>query len=113
VDDVVLQSIRAGMPPTLDKVPERFRADLSALDRLKDEMLWQIAQTELSDEKSDLYQFFLEKNQQKALTQAESKTLDILREEADLLMFRRSYAFTLLKWRGNRVPNHTMPKSDE
>ena len=104
LSEIALQSLRAGMPPTLDHVPTRFHADLEELDQMIGEMLWQIAQADLTDEKAALYESLLEKNQNDTLNQAERETLATLREESDLLMLRRAYAYTLLKWRGHRIP---------
>lgn len=104
LDDVALQSIRAGLPPSLDQVPERFRADLRAMSRLSDETLWQIARRDLDDDKVDLYEALLDRNRRGELSATDQAQLNTLREEADLLMLRRSYAYALLKWRGHRVP---------
>jgi hypothetical protein len=38
------------------------------------------------------------------LDDADKVRLSTLREEADLLMLRRSFAHALLKWRGQRIP---------
>ena len=107
LNEIVLQSIRAGLPPTLTHIPERFRDDIRSLNQLSDKLLWQITRQDLSDDKAELYEQLLVKNQQDDLTPDEQLTLDILREEADLLMLRRSYAYTLLKWRGHRIPTLT------
>ncbi len=104
LNEVVLQSIRVGLPPSLTHVPERFRDDLRSLNQLSDKLLWQIARQDLADDKAELYERLLAKNQQGDLKADEQLTLNILREEADLLMLRRSYAYTLLKWRGHRIP---------
>jgi hypothetical protein len=104
LDIVVLQSISSGLPPSLDQVPERFRADLRALNRLSDETLWQIARSDLDDDKAALYEALLEQNQHRELKEADQARLSTLREEADLLMLRRSFAYALLKWRGHRIP---------
>jgi hypothetical protein len=104
LDEVVMQTIRAGMPPSLELVPARFRADLEALDQMSDEMLWQIGRADLDQTKVVLYQTLLRKNQRDELTNEEQDTLTALREEADLLMLRRAYAFALLNWRGHRIP---------
>lgn len=104
LDTVVLQSIRSGLPPSLDRVPERFRADLRALSRLSDEMLWQIARGEMSADRVAAYEALLARNQRGELDDADRVRLSTLREEADLLMLRRSFAFALLKWRGQRIP---------
>lgn len=102
--EVVIQSIRMGLPPTLDHVPVRFRDDLKTLHELSDDLLWAVADRDLADDKAAHYEQLLLKNQQGPLTEQEQHALDILREEADLLMLRRAYAAALLKWRGHRLP---------
>ena len=54
--EVLLQSIRVGLPPTLAHVPERFRADLKALYQLSDERLWQVAEQDLTTDKAEQYE---------------------------------------------------------
>ena len=104
LNDVVLQSIQTGLPPSLEHVPERFRADLVALNQLNDDVLWDVAALDLADDKAALYEELLDKNQQGQLEASEQALLDTLREEADLFMLRRAYAYALLKWRGHRIP---------
>ena len=102
--DVVLQSIQTGLPPGLEHVPDRFRDDLIALNQFSDEVLWDVAALDLAEDKAELYEQLLDKNQQGQLEENEQSLLDTLREEADLLMLRRAYASALLKWRGHRIP---------
>jgi len=102
-DEVLITTIQAGMPPSLERVPERFQADLQALDHLSDDILRQITQAEMDDDKVTLYEELLEKNQRKGLSDAERNILSALREEADLLMLRKSYAYALLRWRGHVI----------
>jgi hypothetical protein len=97
-------SIRAGLPPGMEHVPEQFQADLQTLHSLSDELLWRVTRSELESEKVALYEELLEKNQRGALSEADQAQLDTLRREADLLTLRRSYAYALLKWRGHRIP---------
>lgn len=104
LDDLVLQSIEAGLPPDLSHVPKRFQADLRQMDQMSDALLQQLLTTDLDPEKIKQYETLLEKNQMGNLTTKEQKALTLLREEADLLMFRRAYAAALLKWRGHIVP---------
>jgi hypothetical protein len=102
--DIVIQSIQTGLPPGLEHVPDRFRDDLKALNQLSDDLLLDVVNRDLAEEKAELYEQLLAKNQQGTLAENERQTLDTLREEADLLMLRRAYAAALLKWRGHRVP---------
>ena len=104
LEQVTLQSIRAGLPPGMERVPEQFRADLRTLHGLSDELLWRVARSELENDRVTLYETLLEKNQRGMWSEADQTRLDTLRREADLLMLRRSYAYALLKWRGHRIP---------
>lgn len=71
---------------------------------MDDTVLWQVARTELADDKAVLYEDLLDKNRRDELAQGEQESLEMLREEADMLMLRRAYAYALLKWRGHRIP---------
>jgi hypothetical protein len=104
LEQIALRSLQVGLPPSVEHIPLRFRADLQALHRLSDEVLWQVARADLPEDKAALYEDLLEKNQCADLSAAEQETLACLREEADALMLRRTYAYALLKWRGQRVP---------
>ena len=105
LQEVVIQSLKTGTPPNLEHVPVRFQVDLQLLTRMDDALLWQITKTDLSEDHIELYESLLYKNQDARLSSTEQKRLERLREESDVLMFRRAYAYALLKWRGHRIPN--------
>lgn len=98
-DEVLKRSV----PPELDSIPSRFRADLQQLALMSDDMLWRLSRIDLADDKAETYETLLELNSERQLLETEQQQLDILREEADLLMFRRSYALLLLKRRGHDI----------
>lgn len=100
---MVLRSIQAGLPPDLTHVPQRFHPDLRQMNTMSDSLLQQLLKTELSSQQVTRYKTLLDKNQTAILTESEQESLVNLREEADLLMFRRAYAAALLKWRGHNV----------
>lgn len=104
LDTMVLQSIQAGLPPDLSHVPARFQIDLHQMNQMSDTLLHQFLIVDLTSEQSTRYEALLDKNQTETLAPAEQKRLDILREEADLFMFRRAYAASLLNWRGDALP---------
>ena len=89
----------------MDNIPLRFRADLQLLHSLTDQTLIRIIGTDLDVSKQQLYASLLEENSRRSLAPSEQIQLTMLREEADLLMFRRAYAALLLKQRGQSVPN--------
>lgn len=80
-DDVLLQTIKNGMPPSLQKVPDQFHDQLLALNKFDDKNLWEAFQGKWPDEDKSH-----------------------LAEQADLATLRRAYAFALLKWRGHPMP---------
>ncbi|MCB8921854.1 MAG: hypothetical protein H6662_09735 [Ardenticatenaceae bacterium] len=82
VEEVILQSIRTGMPPTLNKVPTAFHKELLALNKLSDRDLIRVVEGELVPKSAD----------------------DEQHRKADFVSLRRIYALSLLKWRGHPVP---------
>ena len=90
--------------PSLDKVPQRYRAELKAMETWMDQDLWHVAReampSDLQQELSDL----LNINGRNLLSPTEEAHLDFLHGQANRLMLRKSYALALLKWRGSKVP---------
>ncbi len=105
VDVFADETLQRSLPPAMEHVPQRFRTDLQQLAFMNDEMLWRISRIDLPDDKSADYELLLAANSERNLSAAERTQLDNLREEADLLMFRRAYALLLLKRRGHQMPS--------
>lgn len=83
-EEVILQTIRNGLPPLLGKVPHAFHQELLELNRLTDPDLWRVVEGKLpstGDAKADE---------------------EYSRADFDLL--RRTYALSVLKWRGHPIP---------
>jgi hypothetical protein len=81
LEDVVMRCIQAGMPPTLSKVPEAFHDDLIALNKLGDRDLMKVADGNWP----------------------EPKNQTDLHRKADFAALRRTYALSLLRWRGHPI----------
>lgn len=81
LNKVLVQTIRAGMPPTLSKVPPAFHDELLALNRLSDQALLRLAESPWDDGGETGMQ-----------------------KRADFAALQRTYAWSLLKWRGHPVP---------
>lgn len=77
MQEVMAQTVKAGLPPSLGKVPEDFHDDLLALNKMGDRDLLRVieGELELSGQRS-----------------------------ADFKLLRKTYALRLLKWRGHPVP---------
>ena len=56
LDDVLLHAVQVGSPPGWDDAPAEFQADLAALDRLDDEVLWRIARSRKTEADMERYQ---------------------------------------------------------
>ncbi len=98
--EVILHALRVGSPPNWQDVPDEFKADLAALDKLDDETLWQIARSQKTAEEMERYNTLLEGNKNNSLTEAERLELIALRTEGDRFMALKSQATSLLRWRG-------------
>jgi hypothetical protein len=104
LEQALVKIVKAATP-SLEKVPLKHRAELEAMEDLTDEELWKVAKSGLSPARQRRLANLLEKNQREALTDRERQALTHLRIAADRLMLRRSYAYLLLKYRGQRIPS--------
>ncbi|NJN90610.1 MAG: hypothetical protein HC840_19220 [Leptolyngbyaceae cyanobacterium RM2_2_4] len=105
LEEVMLHALKVGSPPDWDNVPDEFKADLAALDRLEDEALWKLATARKTSEEMARYNELLDRNQDGTLSNAERLELVDLRSQADRFMLRKAQAAALLHWRGHHVPN--------
>jgi hypothetical protein len=103
LEEVMLHALKVGSPPNWDDIPDEFKADLAALDKLDDETLWKIAKSQKTAEEMERYDRLLEQNQNKNMTEAEQVELIHLRTEADRFMLLKSQAAALLRWRGHSL----------
>jgi hypothetical protein len=105
LEEVMLHALKVGSPPDWDNVPDEFKTDLAALDRLEDEALWKIASARKTTEELARYDELLDRNQNGTLSQTEQLELIELRSQSDRFMLRKAQAAALLHWRGHHVPN--------
>lgn len=84
LEEVIVQTLKGGMPPSLRKVPVEFHDELLSLNKMDDDELWGVIQgkSPIADE-----------------------VMDDQHARADYPMLRRAYAFSLLKWRGHPMPS--------
>ncbi|ETW96416.1 MAG: hypothetical protein ETSY2_46440 [Candidatus Entotheonella gemina] len=104
LEEVVFQTIRGNLPPSLDDLDPKSHSIVADLQQLSDDRLWTIAKEELSPEQWRRHQELLQKAYDDDLTAAEMQELETLRETTDRLITRRSYALALLKWHGHTIP---------
>jgi len=83
VAEIVQQCIKRGMPPILNKVPDEFHIELLLLNGLNDRKLFDVIEGKLPP----------------------TSKQTILHKKADFQALRRTYALSLLRWRGHPIPD--------
>lgn len=104
IEEVVFQTIRGNLPPSLEDLSPELRRVVADLQRLSDEELWAIATAPLPPQQWRRHQRLLRKAQDGTLSAVEQKELEELRVATDRSVTRRSYALALLKWHGHTLP---------
>ena len=103
IEELLLHALQASLPP-LEGLPDDVVENLTALETLNDQSLWQVmgetVPAALQRELSEL----LERQQSASLTVAERERLTMLQQQADLVMLRKARAAVLLRFRGKRIP---------
>jgi hypothetical protein len=107
IEEVVLQTIRGNLPPSLDDLSPEWRCVVADLQHMSDEALWAVAKEPFPPYQWRRHQRLLQKGQEGPLSTAEHKELAELRAAADRFVTRRSYALALLKWHGHTIPTDT------
>ena len=104
IEEVVLQTIRGNLPPSLDDLSPELRCVVADLQHMSDEALWSVAKEPLPPQQWRRHQRLLRKGQAGTLAAAEHQELAELRAAGDRFVIRRSYALALLKWHGHTIP---------
>ena len=103
LEEVVLQTIRGNLPPSLDDLSPELRGVVADLQHMSDETLWSVAKESLPPHQWRRHQRLLRKGQEGILSAAEHQELAELRAAVDRFVTRRSYALALLKWHGHTI----------
>jgi hypothetical protein len=107
IEEVLLQTIRGNLPPSLDDLSPEWHCVVADLQEMSDEALWAITKERLPQPQWRRHQRLLRKGQEGSLSTAEHQELAELRAAADRFVTRRSYALALLKWHGYTIPADT------
>ena len=102
--EVVVQSVKAGMPPAVSDLPPEVREECMDMQRLGDKQLRRVAESTIPAGRQRLYSQLLRKNQTGTLTEREQQQLTRLGSDARRKTLLKAYAYALLKWRGCRIP---------
>lgn len=105
LQDVLVQTLRGNLPPTLDDLPPERHYLVADLQQLSDEALWAVAREPLLPMRWRRHQRLLQEGEDGTLTAEQRAELAALRDATDQHVIRRSYALALLKWRGHTIPS--------
>ena len=104
LETIVAQSITSNLPPSADNAPAQMQTELLKMQTLPIAELREIAHAQLPVDQQQHHLTLLEKNKSGSMTTEELRQLNSLRTIADELMVRKAYAWSVLRWRGYRVP---------
>ena len=104
LETLAAQSIASNLPPFPENAPPEIQAELLQLPTLRIDEFLKVAQAQVNSSQGERHQHLLEKNQVGQLTPAEQQELAELRTLVDRLMLRKAYAWSVLRWRGYRMP---------
>lgn len=104
VERLVAQSVISNLPPAVDSASPELQPEFLRMQSLTNEQLLAIAQAQVEPAHHERHAKLLAKNEENLLTPQERQDLAVLRQAADHVMLRKAHAWSLLRWRGQRIP---------
>jgi predicted transcriptional regulator len=105
VEVLISQSVLSNLPPSTEVAPPELRQEFLTMQMLSIDTLKPIAQAQVDPVQFERHTELLQKNEVGNLTPEEREELTALRVAAEQLMLRKAYAWSLLRWRGQRIPS--------
>jgi hypothetical protein len=105
LEALATQSIASNLPPSADSAPLEMQGELLRMQTLDVSALLEIAQKVVAPKQQERHNELLEKNQVVSLTPNEQQELNELRQAVDRLTLQKAYAWSVLRWRGQRIPS--------
>ena len=106
IEEVLLHALQASLP-SLEGLPDDLLENLTALEMLDDQSLWQVMGERVPATLQRALSELLDRQQSVTLTDAQEQQLTALQRQADLVMLRKARAAVLLRFRGKRIPTLT------
>jgi len=104
LDTLVVQTLDNNLPKLPAHLPQTVQDELSNLEKLEDEVLWTVADSQYDHDKQIEYRELLHKNSRGLLSEDEKGQMNMHLESVERLTLQKSYAYLLLKWRGHPLP---------
>jgi hypothetical protein len=103
VKELVVIALQAALR-TFEGLPPGVMQNLTALESLHDQALWQVTLETVPLDQQHRLQDLLARTQEAMLTDLECEQLAITQHQADPVLLRKTRAAVLLCFRGKRVP---------
>jgi hypothetical protein len=104
LESLITQSVLSNLPPSTDNVPPELQPEILEMQTLTIDDLQTIAQSQIDPLQHKRHTELLRQNAENQIAAAERQELSNLRQAADYLMLRKAYAWSILRWRGARIP---------
>jgi hypothetical protein len=104
LEQLAEQSIAGNLPPSTASMPAEMQHELLGLQAAPVKKLKQVALGQMSPTQQARHLALLEKNSAGTILPAEQEELAAFRLAADHLMVKKAYAWAILRWRGQPVP---------
>ena len=104
VEVLAAQSVLSNLPPSVENASLEMQPELLKIQSLSIEELLAITNATVERSQHERHIELLDKNKEGSLTSEERQELTDLRLAADHLMLRKAYAWSVLRWRGHRIP---------
>ena len=105
VEEFIAERLIESAPLEAENVSLTEQTVLTAMERLDNSQLREVAQSQLPANNQQLYDELLDKHCSGTLTADEAKMLQALGSEARRLTLKKAHAYRLLKWRGQSIPS--------
>ena len=103
IEELLVHALQASIP-SLEGLPDDAIENLTALETLDDQSLWQVMGETVPAKLQRELSALLERQQTDSLSTTERERLAMLQQQADLVMLRKARAAVLLRFRGKRIP---------
>ena len=104
LEEVLEQSIALSLSRLVEDLPADTDDDLSALELLSDEALWQTARSQMEEDKQIRFEELIEARKMHALSEAEEREFELLFAEGQWIMLKKAESYRLLTRRGFTIP---------
>lgn len=104
IEDFLESTLNSSLPVLEDAPSNDLAIELAALSTFSDAELWRMARCQITATDEEQFQYLLETQGERSLTDDEETQLDALYHQVGRLTLIKSQAYALLQQRGHAVP---------